>query len=516
MADRERMHELIRDSPPWYKVPSLIKLYFLLIAPLLTSAAVGFDNSLTNGLQSIDAFMDEFGHPTGSRLGFFGASVSVGGIIGCIICGPLVEYFGRRPLCSSGAVLVVGIAIMQTWATNFEMFVSGKILIGLGVVLQQAAAPVLASELAHPKQRVSITAFYNTNIFIGLIIGGWATFGTYPIQSNWSWRLPCLLQIIIPSYQAVMMWFCPESPRWLISKGRVEEARQILIKWHGDGAETELVRLELQEIIAGIEADQTQIKLNWEGLKSVVSTKGNRHRLWICMWTAIGSQSIGGGYTASYLPLILDQIGMRTQSQKTLINALLNVWNWIVAFVAAMIIPKVGRRTVFLVSTLGTNITFIIWTALSAEYDKNPRLGFGIGVLVMIFSGSFFTCLCWIPLVIAYPIEAVTTKQRSIYFSITLLTINLTAFINSHLSPIGIGAIGWRYYLPCVFWNLLLLVIIYFTFVETTGMTLEEIATIFDGDEAFENAAAAVGEDLNMKNGEVVELAPTMSHKDKV
>ncbi|RSL90349.1 hypothetical protein CEP51_000776 [Fusarium floridanum] len=114
MADRERMHELIRDSPPWYKVPSLIKLYLLLIAPLLTSAAVGFDNSLTNGLQSIDAFMDEFGHPTGSRLGFFGASVSVGGIVGCLICGPLVEYFGRRPLCSAGAVLVVGIAIMQS------------------------------------------------------------------------------------------------------------------------------------------------------------------------------------------------------------------------------------------------------------------------------------------------------------------------------------------------------------------------------------------------------------------
>ncbi|RSL49941.1 hypothetical protein CEP54_012191 [Fusarium duplospermum] len=148
MADRERMHELIRDSPPWYKVPSLIKFYLLLIAPLMTSAAV---------------------------LGFFGASVSVGGTIGCLICGPLVEYFGRRPLCSAGAVLVVGIAIMQTWATNFEMIVSGKILIGLGVVLQQAAAPVLVSELAHPKQRVSITSFYNTNIFIGLIIGGWAT-----------------------------------------------------------------------------------------------------------------------------------------------------------------------------------------------------------------------------------------------------------------------------------------------------------------------------------------------------
>lgn len=501
--DKERMNELIREAPPWYRVPSLIRLYLLLIAPLLTSTAWGFDNSLTNGLQSIDVFMDDFGHPSGSTLGFFGASASVGGIISCLISGPLTEHFGRRPMVSAGAILVLSMAVMQAFSTNFHMFVAAKVLIGLGSFFQQVAAPVLVSELAHPKQRVALSSLYNTSIFIGLIIGGWATFGTYSMNSKWAWKLPCLLQAAIPTYQAVMAWACPESPRWLVSKGRIEEARAILTKYHGNGVETEIVRLELQEIIAGIESDKTMIKFNLEGIKSILGTKGNRHRLWLCMWTAIGSQTIGGGFAASYLPLILDQIGMTSQSQKTLINALLNVWAWVVAFIAAFIIPRVGRRTIFLVSSLGTNVTFIIWTVLTALYDQTHRVGLGIGVLVMICAGSFFTCLCWIPLVIAYPIETVTTKQRGICFAATLLVINVTAFVNSYISPIGIQALGWRYYIPTCVWNLILLLVVYFTFVETSGLTLEDIAGLFDGTEAFESAAVAVGQELEEKNGEI-------------
>lgn len=500
-VNRGRMNELIKDCPPWYKVPSLIKLYFFLIAPIVTSTAWGFDNSLTNGLQSIDAFMNNFGNPTGSTLGFFGASMSVGGIVGCLVSGPLTDRFGRRIPTALGAMLIMGMAIMQTFSTNFHMFIGGKVLVRFGSFIQQVAAPVLVSELAHPKQRVAISSLYNTNIFIGMIIGAWVAFITHSMDSQWSWKLPCILQVAIPSYQAVMTWFCPESPRWLVSKGRIQEAREILIKYHGNGIEDEIVRLELQEIIAGIETDKTMMKLNWDGIKSTLKTKGNRHRLWLCIWTAVGSQTIGGGFTASYLPLILDQIGMRTQKQKTLVNALLNVWAWIVALTGAFIIPRVGRRTIFLASAIGVEVTFIIWTVLTALYHQEAHVGLGIGVLVMIAAGSFCVSLCWIPLVIAYPIECVTTRQRGVYFAITLFTVNVTAFINSYISPIGIQAIGWRYYIPTCVWNLVLILVVWFTFVETTGMTLEEIAGIFDKADDFDNAVVAVGDDLNRKEG---------------
>ncbi|GIK07241.1 hypothetical protein Aspvir_002899 [Aspergillus viridinutans] len=465
---------------------------------------MGFDNSLTNGLQSVNRFMENFDHPSGSRLGFFGAAASVGGIVAYLIGGPLVERLGRRTMCSFGALLVISIAIMETFSTSFGMFTGGNMLLGLGSYFQQISSPVLVAELAHPKQRVAISSLYNTSIFIGLIIGSWVTFGTYRIDSPWAWKLPCILQMVLPTYQMFMIWLCPESPRWLASKGRIEEACAILIKWHGNGVETELVRLELQEIIAGIEADNTVMQINWEGVKSTWSTSGNRHRLWLCVVTAVAWQTIGGGFTANYLPLILDQIGLKSQRDKTLINALLNIFNWACAFLAAFVIPKVGRRTIFLVSAAGINVTFIIWTALTARYTTDAHLSYGIGVLVMIVAVSFFTCICWVPLVVAYPVETVTTKQRSIYFAITMFTINVTAFISSYMSPVGIDNIGWRYYIPTCVWNAILFVVIYFTFVETKGLTLEEIATLFDRDESFTNTAVAVGHDIDMKTLEMV------------
>lgn len=502
--NQERFHALIREEPSWWQSRNLIKLYFFLLAPLLTSTSWGFDNSLTNGLQSVDRFMETFGYPSGSRLGFFGAAASVGGIVACLIAGPLVERFGRRMLCSVGALLIISMAIMETFATNFGMFTGGKLLLGLGSYIQQVAAPVLVTELAHPKQRVAISSLYNTSIFIGLIIGSWVTFGTYRINSPWSWKIPCILQLVLPAYQMFMIWLCPESPRWLASKGRLEEARAILIKWHGNGIETELVRLELQEILAGIEADKTVMKINWEGIKSTWSTKGNRHRLWLCLVTAVGSQTIGGGFTANYLPLILDQIGLTSSRDKTLINACLNIFNWACAFIGAFIIPKIGRRTIFLFSAGGINIAFILWTAMTARYTATGDVSYGIAVLVMIVINNFFVSICWIALVIAYPIEMVTTKQRGVYFAITMFAINITAFVTSYVNPVGISNVGWRYYISFCVWNAILFIIIYFTFVETKGLTLEEIATLFDDDGAFTNTAIAISHDMDAKEAHTV------------
>ncbi|KAH7011013.1 general substrate transporter [Ilyonectria destructans] len=113
-------------------------------------------------------------------------------------------------------------AIIQTFSSNFQMFVGAKFILGFGVSLQQLGAPILVTELAHPKQRVTLTSIYNTGIIIGLILGAWISFGTFTVESEWLWKLPCLLQVVLPVYQTVMVWLCPESPRWLASRGRLE------------------------------------------------------------------------------------------------------------------------------------------------------------------------------------------------------------------------------------------------------------------------------------------------------
>ncbi|OQD98849.1 hypothetical protein PENSOL_c008G11534 [Penicillium solitum] len=446
LLDQERIQQLIREAPPWYKVPSLVKLYALLIAPLLTTAALGFDFSMTNGLQSVDVFMDNFDNPTGAKLGFYGASMSVGAMVGCLVGGFLSDKFGRKVLVGSGAIIVMGMVIMETFSHSLEMFAGAKMVLGFGIVIQQLGAPVLVTELAHPKQRETLTSICNTCISLGFIIGAWITFVTYEMNSQWAWKLPCLLQIVLPSFQAVLSWFCPESPRWLVSKGRLDEARALLVKYHGNGVEDEIVKAEFQEIVAGFEADKTVLKLNKEGIRSILLSKANRYRLWVIFVTAVGSQCLGIGFVGSYLPLVLDSVGMTSSHDKTLINGILSIWQWITALFGALIVSRVKRRSLFLVSTAGMLLSFSVWVALVATYEQSPSKGQGIGIVVVIFITSFFNSICWNPLLIKYTLEIITSKQRGFFFSFVMFTVNASGFCASYLNPVGLESISWRYY----------------------------------------------------------------------
>lgn len=288
-------------------------------------------------------------------------------------------------MCLIGSVIVVSMAIMQTFSTSFGMFVAGKLLLGFGSTGIQIAAPVLITELAHPSQRARITAMYNTTIYVGLILGAWIAYGTRNIPGNLSWQIPCILQIVLPVYQILTIFLCPESPRWLITRGQEEKARQILIKYHGGGIETPLVRAEIEEIIAGIEADATRLRFTKTDIHAFLSHKGNLHRLFIATVVAVGSQCCGSGLISAYLPQILDGVGLTSTKEKTLINGIINIWTWIVGLAAGWVIPKMKKRFLFLFSTTGMMLAFVVWTALSAKYTANNSNAYGIGVVAMMF-----------------------------------------------------------------------------------------------------------------------------------
>lgn len=396
---------------------------------MVTSSSWGFDLSMTDSLQSVSTFMNRFGDPKGSSLGFYGAASSLGGVMACFVGGYLTNRFGRRACCSIGSGIVIAMAVMETFATNFAMFTAAKCLLGFGANVMQLGGPPLVMELAHPKSRVAISSLYNTNLYVGLVVGAWITYGTFRINSEWSWKIPCILQIALPIYQFLTIWLCPESPRWLASKGHVEKARQILIRYHGNGQYTDLVKMEMQEIIASLEMDKTELRFNAHGLKTILGSKGNLHRLWLSFLTAVGSQCLGSTLVSAYLPDVLDQVGFSSDTDQTLINALVQLSSYICAVIGALIMPYVPRRKMFLWDTSAMLVIFIIWTAFSAKYVDTGRATYGIGTVVMIFLFNMTYCVCWVPLVIVYPLETVTNKQRSIFFSFMYFCINSSSFV---------------------------------------------------------------------------------------
>lgn len=172
------------------------------------------------------------------------------------------------------------------------MFLISRFVIGMGIVFANSFAPILIGELSHPKDRQVATSLFQTTWYLGAILAAWTTFGTFAIPSTWAWRIPSLLQAAPALIQSVGILFVPESPRWLIAKGKGEEAKAILVKYHVNGREDDpFVELEYKEMKNTIEREMA-IETKW---KDLIATPGNRRRLLLIIMLGCFYQWSGNG-----------------------------------------------------------------------------------------------------------------------------------------------------------------------------------------------------------------------------
>lgn len=238
------------------------------------------------------------------------------------------------------------------------MFIAARGVIGFGLAFNITAAPLLILELAYPTQRAQQVSVYNALWNTGSIVAAWVTYGTFRINNDWAWRIPSIIQALASVIQILSCFFLVESPRWLISRGKQDKARDIITKYHANGDENDpVVNLEVQEINRALEIDQ-EISESTSYL-AFFKTKGNRHRFAIILAVGFFSQWSGNGLTSYYLSLVLDSIGYTAESTQTLVNGLLQIWGLITSVFFALLVNKFGRRTLFLTSTIAMLITFI-------------------------------------------------------------------------------------------------------------------------------------------------------------
>jgi len=133
---------------------------------------------------------------------------------------------------------------------------------------------------------------YNSLWYLGSVIAAWACYGAYVRQQDsfWAWRIPSLVQAVGSVIQVVLVWFIPESPRWLVARGRVDEARRILAKYHAnsDDIRDPLVAFEITQIQHALRMENEISKTT--SYLTLFSTPGNRRRMRIIFALALFSQ----------------------------------------------------------------------------------------------------------------------------------------------------------------------------------------------------------------------------------
>ncbi|KAJ4260973.1 hypothetical protein NW757_001362 [Fusarium falciforme] len=464
--------------PAWLHDKGLRSLYLWLPVVILSSSYQGFDGMIMNGLQLLPSWQEEFDYPKGPILGLLNSIQTVGAMLALPAITPVVDKFGRRKSIFFGAAWTIVGAILQASSKQIPQFVISRFLIGFGLAFTVVGAPLLLAELALPKHRGAIISYYPTCWYLGAIIAAWVTYGTHKIDNAWSWRIPSLLQGVPASLQLLLIWFVPESPRWLISKGRGKEARDILVRHHANGNErSSLVDLEYTEIKESIESDASvKAKTGWLDL---VRTAGNRRRLIIVFFAGLFIEISGNGLVQYYLHSVLLSIGITNTTTQVTINGCLSIYNFVLASIAALFVERVGRRKLFIASTAGMFLAFILWTTFAALFTTHGTSGYAIGVLVAIFLSNGAYDIGWTPLW-AYPAEILSydIRARGVTFQTGIM--HAFGFFGTFVNPIGLQNVGWRYYIAYIVYTFLELVVVWYFFVETKGFALEEIAVIFD------------------------------------
>lgn len=468
---------------PWYKRSYLIRLNFSLVSLVLFSSANGYDGSLMNSLQALSQWQEFMGDPSGAWLGWINSIYWLGAGIFFPIAAWLANKYGRKPGIYVGYVFLVLGSVLQALTPNDVGFILARFFVGCASALFGNAAPLLINEVAYPAHRGILNALFMCGWYVGGSLAAWETFATRNYPNHWAWRLPSLLQILLPLVALPGLLLAPESPRWLISQDRSDEARNILVEAHAGGdQDSPLVAYEFVEIQAAIKAEQEAH--GSASYMEMVKTPGNRYRLFISISLGIFAQWAGNGVVSYYLSLVLDTVGVTSVTDQTLISACLQVWNLIFSVAAALCVDKAGRRPLFLASALVMLVSFVLVTALSATFAESGDASTGLAVIPFLFVFFAGYDIALTPFLTAYPCEIWPFRLRSRGLTVTWVAAITAIFFNTFVNPIALASAGWRYYIVFVVVLLVMAVTVFFFYPETRGRSLEQIAVIFDGDAA--------------------------------
>ncbi|GAA5822744.1 hypothetical protein JCM11251_004363 [Rhodosporidiobolus azoricus] len=478
------MSKTFRDFPnntasSWWKDPSLRKNVACAFVSYWGGFCLGYDGSYLNGLQSLTTWNEYFDNPSGNRLGLISAMSYIPSLALLPLYSLSCDYLGRKMTSFIGCVLLMAGALIGTFATGDGMLIAGRAIVGVAGSLITLSTNLLCNETLHPRLRSIGAAFFLVFYYTGSIVSAWCSYAVIAAgwTSDWSWRLPTLLQIVGPVIVFVGTFFIPESPRWLIARGKRERAHQVLADQHANGKmDDELVLHELDEIEEAIARE----KREKVGFTSFFKTKGNRHRLLILATTATGSQGNGVAVFSYYLTPVLRLVGVTDPAQQTGINGGMQIWNLILACFGASMVEKLGRRTLWLGATSAMIVSYVCLIGLSGGFANTNSESVGLASVAFMFLCYGAYDVAWTPLAYSYSTEVLPFSMRASGMAFFVWMQNATLCINQWVNPIALEKAGWKYYFIFLAALIVFLIIIYFAFVETKGLALEEVALLFD------------------------------------
>ena len=398
-----------------------------------------------------------------AMVGWAASSAIWGCIFGAMFAGYVSDTIGRKKALLITAVLFFISAVAASFANNLTQFILARFVGGLGIGAASMLSPLYISEIAPAKIRGRLVSLYQLAIVIGINLIYFvnlkiSAYGNEAWNVEYGWRY-MLASGILPAFLFfVLLFFVPESPRWLTKKNRTNEAFNILEKVNGE----EKAREVLQEIKDAL--------LHETGTIKELFGPGLRKAMIVGIVLAMFSQITGINAIIYYAPEIFKTAGAGIESA-LLQTVILGVVNTLFTFVAIWLIDKIGRKTLLLWGVSGMTISLL---AIGSCYYYNLTNGPWLLIFIIAYLASFASSLGAIPWVIIS--EIFPTKTRGIAMSFATVVLWIGVVLITQLTPVMLGSLGGAFTFWLFMINAIILIIFTWKVIpETRQRTLEEI-----------------------------------------
>ncbi|KEF60864.1 uncharacterized protein A1O9_02426 [Exophiala aquamarina CBS 119918] len=449
-------------------------LYFLVVLCAGSAIVQGMDQTAVNGAQVF--YFEEFGITNEWQQGLLnGAPYLFSAAIGCWTNAPLNKLFGRRGTIFISCLISFASSFWMAAANSWINLLIARFILGFAVGAKSSTTPVYAAECAPKTIRGALTMMWQMWTAFGIMLGFVASVAFQNVDflgeySQWRWMLASTA--IPPFFVCIQVYFCPESPRWYMEKGKFDKAFKAFARLRTTKVQAARDMYYAYKMLE-IESAQREGKNLW---KEFFFVKRNRRAAQSSFFVMFMQQFCGVNVIAYYSTQIFMDSGF-SRSNALLVSFGTGVTNWLFAIPAIYTIDTFGRRNLLL-TTFPLMGMCLLWTGFSFwAPDGDLRLGLvasGIYMFMVIYSPGEG------PVPFTYSAEAFPLYIRDVGMSFATATCWGFNFILSLTWPALVRAFrpqGAFAFYAC--WNFFAFFFAYLFLPETKNLTLEELDDVF-------------------------------------
>ncbi len=430
---------------------------FTCVLGALAGLMFGLDIGVISGAQQF--IQKDFGI-SDSTLEHVVSWMMLGAAAGAVGAGWLSSRLGRKKSLLFGSLLFAAASIWCGLAPSVSMLLTARLVLGVSIGTLSFTAPMYLAEIAPERLRGAMVSLYQLMITIGIVLA-YLSDAAFSYTGDWRWMLGI---IAIPG---VLFFFgvfiLPDSPRWLMMRGRKEEATRVLLKLRGDPKQVEQEEADIAE----------QLKIPQRGWHMFLQNRNFRRSVGLGVLLQVVQQLTGMNVVMYYAPRIFQGMGYNTESQLwfTVIVGLTNV---LATFIAIGLVDRWGRKPILYIGFVAMAIGLgIVGTMMHLGIDTHGEQIFTVAMLLMFIVGFAMSAgpLIWILCSEIQPIKGRDFGIACSTFTNWIANFVVGATFLSLLNGIGNAATFWLY----GGLNVVFLVITIFLVPETKNVTLEKI-----------------------------------------